>query len=59
MSALPGWLTAALSIGDSVGARVLHVDDAVGSVAASKLADRIAVEGEPTREIGRCAGFAW
>ncbi|MFT3770361.1 MAG: amidohydrolase family protein [Minicystis sp.] len=42
----------ALRAATAGGAEVLHIDDAVGSVAAGKVADLIAVEGDPAREIG-------
>jgi len=42
----------ALRSATSASAKVLHVEEAVGSVAVGKLADLIAVEGDPTHEIG-------
>jgi imidazolonepropionase-like amidohydrolase len=42
----------ALRAATSGGAKVLHVEEAIGSVAAGKLADLIAVEGDPSAEIG-------
>ncbi len=43
--------TDALRAATSTAARVLHVDGAVGSASPGKLADLIAVEGDPTRDI--------
>jgi imidazolonepropionase-like amidohydrolase len=44
--------TDALRAATAGGARVLHAEASIGSVAAGKLADLIAVEGDPTKEIG-------
>ncbi len=43
--------TDALRSATSVGARVLHLDNQIGRLAPGLLADVIAVDGDPTRDI--------
>jgi imidazolonepropionase-like amidohydrolase len=63
---------AAMKSATSVNARIFHMDDRIGKIAPGFLADLVAVEGDPTREIGamrkvrfvmqggtRVGGYAW
>jgi imidazolonepropionase-like amidohydrolase len=43
---------AAIQSATSTAARVLHLDDQLGRIAPGLLADLIAVQGDPTRDIG-------
>ena len=43
---------AALRAATSGNARILHLESSVGRIAPGLLADLVAVEGDPTREIG-------
>ena len=42
----------ALRSATSVNARVMHMSDKIGSIKPGLLADVIAVEGDPTRDVG-------